>query len=515
VTEAELALEPVADAPSTGSRITRRGESLVQLAVAAMAVVAGLPALRWPSGGLDEMILLVYPLRMLGGDLPFRDFVATYGPTHWWLLEAWVGLVGPGVTSLRLLGLAQHVLLCLGIYRLLAPESRRWATVSAGLAELMLVPLGDAPYAWTSTVALCVWQVSFLRATTTRRSVLVAGLLGGLALGFRPDAALLATLPALALLRGSGRVRPWLTGFVVGLGPVLVMTGLAAKPLLDDIFLDRIARGVGQTRLPLWPPLRFEVQLLVVLVVAIGLAVVTALVVRRREWTALALLAVLALPQAFQRSDATHLLYAGLVSVPMLPLVARTLSSQLPRATPTRALLAGLTGLVLFVAGTEGAAERLLYITRHGNLAGPYVTVSHDGRTVRETVARATAHQDVLRVLDRLSTPGERVFVLDQDLTRPEFTDVNLYYLLPRLRQTGFNLEITPGVTNSSRSRLAQDVGEADVLVLLNVSNATRRVYFPYAKDGSPLPAEILARDFCKRARVHAYAIYLRCTPRA
>ena len=65
----------------------RLAPALAPLSLTAMTVALGLPALTWPANTLDEMILLVYPMRMLDGDLPYRDFFAAYGPAHWWLLE--------------------------------------------------------------------------------------------------------------------------------------------------------------------------------------------------------------------------------------------------------------------------------------------------------------------------------------------------------------------------------------------------------------------------------------------
>ena len=133
----------------------RLAPALAPLSLTAMTVALGLPALTWPANTLDEMILLVYPMRMLDGDLPYRDFFAAYGPAHWWFLEGAYAALAPTVLVARLLGLAIHVLLVLGLYRLLCGLGRAQAVLAGSLAALLMFRIGDAPYAWISSAAAC------------------------------------------------------------------------------------------------------------------------------------------------------------------------------------------------------------------------------------------------------------------------------------------------------------------------------------------------------------------------
>jgi hypothetical protein len=73
------------------------------------------------------------------------------------------------------------------------------------------------------------------------------------------------------------------------------------------------------------------------------------------------------------------------------------------------------------------------------------------------------------RLLDRiekLSAPGESLFIGPGDLRRTNCTDTFLYYMLPQLRPATYFLEMNPFSANRPGSRLAEDVKDADWLVL-------------------------------------------------
>ena len=72
----------------------------------------------------------------------------------------------------------------------------------------------------------------------------------------------------------------------------------------------------------------------------------------------------------------------------------------------------------------------------------------------------------VLEQLQRLSKPGERLFVGPADLRRTNLTDTFIYHLMPQLRPATYFLEMNPFSANRPGSRLAADVESADWLVL-------------------------------------------------
>jgi hypothetical protein len=459
---------------------------------------------------LDEAILLVYPQRMMAGDLPYRDFFAAYGPTFWWGLEGWYTATALTVSSMRWLGLLCHVVLVLGVYQLARPEGRGQALLAAMLSALLLFPLGATPYAWLVVVALCTWQLALLRRPRSRG--LVPGVLAGLAVGVRPAAALVALVPALVLLAGTARVRAWALGLALGLLPVgydLLLTGPA---FLEDVLLGRGGQGARQSMLAVPPAALDDQRLLAGLLACVLLLAVAAGRTRQRFLIAVAALAALGLPQAFQRMDTTHLLYAGLLALPYLPIALGCLLRSLPHP-PRRARTFGvLGGTVLCLVTTAQIPRDLVDVMANGNRQ--HTTVRWQDRVVPDAPWRARALDQLLPAVAALARPGDHLFVFDADTRRPTFGDVTLYYLLPGLRQTAHHMEITPGVTNRNGSGLADDFLDADLLVLVHLPRGVPQEAFPFARPGSSEAAKVLASTFCSVQRVDRYEILRRCVPR-
>jgi len=479
--------------------------------LALLAVVLAVVTLDWPAGTLDEMILVVYPERMMAGDLPYRDFFTAYGPAQWWLLQAVYSVTEPSVLTARTVGIAVHVGLVLAVYWLVLPRGRGIAAACSAIAAFLLLGLGAAPFAWLTCVALCVAHLASLH-NGARLRVALGGVLAGLAIAVRPDVAPLAMLPALPFLwRRLPLARWWATGLGIGLTPLGIGLVMAGPDLLRNVFGARAGKGAGQSRLPFWPDGATPRQLLLLLLVAVLLSWVVALQVRSRHSVALAVLATAALPQALQRADTVHFVYAGLLSVPLLPLAMHDL---LRRRYGARAARGGIVaGAALVALATPGWVAVPLADELTGK--GPRSTVvEHDGRKLPVTPSSADTLRELLQVLDREGEPGQTVFVYDGNLVRPAISDVGLYHLLPSLTQRAYNLEITPGVTSFPGGRLREDLWEADVVVLLDISEEFRRALFPHARDGSTEAREELERSFCRVATVDYYVVYRRCAPR-
>lgn len=497
----------------TGLRRAGRARAalLVPSGLALVTVLLGYRAFDWPAGSLDEMILVVYPERMMAGDLPYRDFFTAYGPAHWWLLQGAYEVLGASVTSARVVGVVVHTCLVLATYALILPYGRAFAAAGGLISALLLFNLGAAPYAWLISTALCLANVAVLRGGTSRR-VFLAGCFAGLALAVRPDVLPLVALPSLPLLWGlQSSARRWGAGVLLGLTPLWVGLALTGAALLDNVLGARAGRGAGQSRLPFWPHGNAARQLLLLLLVAVLLCCLHALRHRSREALALALLGLAALPQAFQRADGVHFVYAGLLSVPLLPLVAHALLRD--RYGPGVARRGALATGVLLVLATPGWV--LVPLIDDLRTTGPASSlVTHDGRQLPADRDAASTLRELLTTLDRLTGPGQTVFVYDNNLVRPAVNDVGLYHLLPSLRQRAYNMEITPGVTAFPGGRLLEDLREADVAVLVDVPESFRTALFPFSKHGSDDAQRELARSFCRAATIDYYVVYLRCEPR-
>jgi hypothetical protein len=140
--------------------------------------------------------------------------------------------------------------------------------------------------------------------------------------------------------------------------------------------------------------------------------------------------------------------------------------------------------------------------------------IEHKGRIFyygRPEAARAA--NELLPVADRISKPGDRLFVGPTDLRKTPYSDAYLYYMLPDLDPATYYIEMDPGVANDSSSRLADDLRSADIAILSSVWNDWDEPN-DARKFGSNRPNEILKRDFClvqSFGRGGVYELYRRC----
>ena len=139
--------------------------------------------------------MLVFPERVLQGDIPNKDFLHLYGPGSLWALAGVFKVFGVSLLTERFFGLAQQMAVVFGIYALARPWGRRLAVgLRAPRPALILVPFGLTALAWVGALGLGLFGLTcglVARRRTdervARRWALLAGLLLGLALLFRPD----------------------------------------------------------------------------------------------------------------------------------------------------------------------------------------------------------------------------------------------------------------------------------------------------------------------------------------
>jgi hypothetical protein len=221
-----------------GGRLRLRPTRPTVLSLTAIAAVIALPlrGLYLGTGSsMEEGFMLVFPKRMLAGDVPNVDFLHLYGPGSLHTLMGWYQVFGYTLESQRTFGLLQHLLIITAVYALVRAWGHRLAVVAAiAVTLLVLTPIGLSALAWEGAVGLSLWSVVFaVRALHTsgrdRSSALAgAGALAGYALSFRPDLVLALGLASGALL-WLGRplverrqVRWAIAGVVVGLVPMWI-----------------------------------------------------------------------------------------------------------------------------------------------------------------------------------------------------------------------------------------------------------------------------------------------------
>jgi len=528
-----------------------------RLGFAVLVVLLLLPLrglLRNQGPPMEEGFMLVFPERVLHGDLPNADFLHLYGPGSLWVLAAVYELFGAALHVERLAAFAQQIGVVLGVWAVARPFGPMLATAGAALTLLIIVPpIGLTALAWVGAVAFCLWSLRLAlrtvdahragdRRAASRRAV-AAGLLAAAALLYRPDTIIALTLAALVVgrrLDGPLRRRA-LVAVAAGTTPYLVHLATAGpREVIEGMVLDPVVYLRGGRRLPLppswdhfdgflqragalheppWPLPSLESPAQLTVWLGLLVLVVAALAVAARRWLraaptdprALALagaaaLSVGLLPQALQRADSTHLAWVACVPFGFLP----ALASRWIKDARVASAVAVAVVLVLVPAFTFRSYGDYVAQTfgRH-RLA---FRIEHEGRVFyygRPDVA-AAAH-DLLADVERLTDPGDRMLVGTGDLRFTPYSDAYLYYLLPDRPPATRYIEMDPGVANDEESGLADEVAAADLVVLSRVwddwdePNDSRVV-------GSDGPNRVLEERFCQAGEYgDLYVLYLRC----
>lgn len=230
--------------------------------------------------------MLVFPERLLEGDIPNKDFLHLYGPGSIWVIAALFKIAGISIWTARVFGFLQLIGLIAGT-TYVGYRWGRWPAAVAGVVTAIIIipPIGVTALAWVGGVALALWAVILAvrvfdtdaqTATATdagpdagagtgtdggagtgtdahvgparagRRTLFLAGLVAGFALLFRPDLIVALGLSLGVLLVWAldwDRRRQLVLGLVAGCSPYLVhlllagpgnaITGMVTEPVFD------------------------------------------------------------------------------------------------------------------------------------------------------------------------------------------------------------------------------------------------------------------------------------------
>ena len=508
-------------------------------------------------GTMEEGFMLAFPERILKGAVPNVDFLHLYGPGALDVLAGWYTVFGVTLNAERTFGLLQHIAIIAALYVLARAWGRGAACVTAVLSVfLILTPIGLTAMAWNGGVALGLWSVVFaLRSRNVsservaRRMIVVAGLLAGLTLTYRPDLIVALVLvhgwllwrrfAVRAGVRDGGRVsqwRPFAVGSFVGLLPLTIHVvrigiGTAIRTMVVEPVvklrpgralprppswghLDGALQAIAETVPPWWrfPAIGADHQLFIwffALPVLTLLVLGTGVIVYRRTNGSPRSVVLLAgglfslgmLPQAFQRPDSTHLTWVSCVAWPLLvPSIIELVRMRAPRAHPRLrlAISGGFLAALMFVVCPFFTYRTYLLYTRItvGNLPPAYEVHRGDRVFYMGDLPPALATQAVIDKLADLSKPGERLLVGPVDLRRTWYSDTFFYYMFPELPPATRFMEMDPGIADAVGSPLADEVASADWVLLTSFWAGWREpnTAMDYGPDA---PNQVVRTQFC------------------
>lgn len=508
-------------APASHPRAPGLGANVaVALVLCLLLVVVLRPSFHTPGSAFDEGFALAYPVRVLEGDVPHRDFSSFYGPGNPWLLAGAFAVAGRSQDTERVIGILYRLLLVLGAAAVAGIAAGRWAALAAGgLVIAALVPIGAAAYAAVAALGCAVAAIAALATARGRdggaAAAAAGGLLAGTALLMRPDFFLALVLPAALLLAGGGRRRlvACLAGFAPALLALLVHLAIVGPDRLSRVVSDMRASGPGR-ELPfdaLSPSaVVAEPSRLLLLTIALALAgLAAAAVVRRRErdgvgWRTIGALALLTLglvPYALSRLDYVHVvvpLACALALAPVLPGVP----AWSARTRAVAAVGAGAVVLVLAVKLARTALEVPLR-TQASIVLGrtpetPYALVRNGARSFSVPRSTAPAVQQIVDAAERARRAGARTLVVaPADLRRAFANDTYLYFLLADLQPATRYMEFNPLTVNRARSGLVDDLRRADLLILNSAYDNPGEPNESLV-NGPDAPNDVVRRLFCE-----------------
>ena len=522
--ERTVIFDSVPPKPSKKQRYALFATALILLVL----LVGFWPAFETAAGPMDEGMILVYPEMMLRGKLPYRDFETFYGPANPAVLATAFSAFGPNIFVERAVGLLYRMLIALAVFSV----ARRWGnTIGLGCLALtgcLLLGTCLPAFAWFGAVACALWSLCLgSRADSSTRSFL-AGALGGLALLFRPDvgpAMILATLPLLHGMTWPTR-RQFALGTGVGLLPLAILTFFTGlRPIVDNLFLIPVLHAGPARHLPLFSAPPVILTLFVAHLIASLVNVVAGVVAMRSEprnrrghlLLGVALLGLGLTHQAAQRLDSLHILFVAFLSFGILPLSFLVLGSRLRFQVAGRS--AAVFACVTVIALLHAIVPELTMVVWPSFAAAmhsePDATFAiNEGRSFPfDSFKGAATAALVLKKLNMLAAPGDRLFVGPADLRRTNYNDTFLYHMTPKLTPATYFLEMNPASANRPGSRLASDVESADWLILNRAWDAMNEPNGS-AKYGSNAPNAIVQRDFVQCGEFGGYLLWQRKVPR-
>ena len=542
--------------------LTPRQRTLV--AIAAVLVVVAVPfrgLLVQQGPPMEEGFMLVFAEQFLKGAVPNKDYLYLYGPGGVWGLAAVFKVFGVSLLAERLVGLAQLLGIIFGVFFLiLRPWGRTLAVLGATITALIILPpIGLTALAWNGAVAFGLFGVvagiASTRAETTRRAnwlALTSGALFGLALLYRPDLILAVVFVGLFLVPALVRsARRWLAvGTAALLSLYLVQIAMAGLHnviegvLVIPVFKLRAGRhlpvpprpsqfdgfliGAGEHGALKWAiprigaPAQLTVWFFLLILTLPALAAMSWYLWRHHRHDLRTLTLVLAtafsvgiLPQALQRPDTTHVAWVSCVPFGFLPVLGvEILRARNPNLSWRRLVTFAMIPIAAF-----------LYLVIPNYMIRNYADISaqtfglhrnsfeikNDGRDFfygRRKVQQQLTQ--ILKLADKISKPGQRLFVGTGDLRKTPYSDAFIYYMLPDLTPATYYIEMDPGIANAKNSRLASDIKSANIVILSRVWDKWVEPNYSLVY-GPEKPNDVLKQDFCTVKNDQLYALLVRC----
>jgi len=323
-------------------------------AVVVFSVAYFLPVFRLLGSLSDEGVIVHGAIRILDGQVPYRDFFEFLGPGSFFALAAWLKVFGATFDAVRLLLIATLALIAALTYVAARMVSGERVVAAALTAAWLIRAPHDTNHHWFTTAASMACAVALLGgAPAPRVAGFAAGLFAGVAaLTTQTRGAWLAAAVVVVLLSRPDRRRT----------VPMALAGMSIVPAVATVYFS-VVGGLGAALADaVLFPLRQYTRIQVVgfgafasaadagIVAAFPVTFVLAVIAKAlRGVSTPRLLAPLALASvgfigSYPRPDATHLAFTVPLAIPLLALSMAALGEAL-RGYARVAVAAGLLGI--------------------------------------------------------------------------------------------------------------------------------------------------------------------------
>jgi hypothetical protein len=499
---------------------------LIVFTILAIFLIAALwPTFHSAAMPMDEGMVLVYPEMILKGHLPYRDFESITGPGNPLILASAYAIFGTNIFVERAVGLLYRIIALLAVFGI----TQRWGTlIAAGCSFATVVLLGSADvmaYTWLSGISFALCSFWAMANVASGWRCFAAGVLAGVSFLGRCDfglALIVSSLP-LFLSMKQGEKLKFLAGGLLAVSPLIWITiAVGPSEIVHSLFFFPVFQLNPGRHLPIAEANSEMIRLLGFQIIASLMNIAAGIFELRNPATrargrlllGVGLLGLGFIHYALQRFDYGHTLHAAFVALSFLPLSIFLLLAQVAKAIPRRtlavaAIFISMLPMHLLLPGFTRYFYRGLRVTagitppRHPFKNGDSleagdegVFITHNGRPFPFGFPYAADDADkLLTELERVSLPGQRLFVGPGDLRLTNYCDTYIYYMEPQLTPATYFLEMNPGSANAPNSRLSRDVASADWVILnrrwdfLNESN--RSIHL-----GASDPNQTVRQDF-------------------
>ena len=498
------------------------------LAVALFFALATVRYLVAPLDRHDEGVTLTNAALSVAGQVPFRDYWATYGPLDTYVLAAAFKLFTVNVVVERALGVVVLVLLAVVVYALTGRLGLRGGIrlLLTGLISVVPISVPAFNSAFLSNLIGLSALLAFLYSLDAdrRRWPLLAGALVGLASFSRPEFAV-----ALGVGLGAGylalglngptlraRLLPYLLG-AAGVAAVLwgatVLTA-GITPVWADLVTYAVDLYPQARRIPFG--LGHEGTVVIILGIAFALIWVWGLVRAYRQRSvpderarlvALVLGGLLVFTWVRTRADGIHAMDAWPMTATLLALLLERRSRFKRQAGVALQALVPIAGILLLSVAAGGTAFRDL--AQPGTAAG----VPRSGVSGERAWMPTPQLAAIIREIDAATPDGRPIWVGLQRNDLVMFNDTTLYFLSDRKPGTVY-YEAFPGLTNREpmERTIACQLARSGVTLAVLGPNPDGEPWNLSSVPGSPFLDQWLAARTVSRSQIGPYSM-LRLTP--